>query len=174
MYYIENSYCYTTSINQNSALKLRMVSKKTNWQWKMDSAHRNCYSFGKSCFWSRPSRSLILDLDDLDIYVKNQVFVRRNQNVSQCWNEKRTSRRLQEASKQVQLSKCHWIERRLDWNTRMGDILRWIKIVWLVLDQAQRLYIATRVWRWLFWIWSQWTMVQHAYLGLDRLLLWRR
>ncbi|KAG2198336.1 hypothetical protein INT46_010415 [Mucor plumbeus] len=32
------------------------------------------YSFGKTCFSNHPSQSLILDLNDLDIYVKSEVF----------------------------------------------------------------------------------------------------
>jgi shikimate kinase len=35
------------------------------------------YSFGKTCFSNHPSQSLILDLNDLDIYVKKSKKLKR-------------------------------------------------------------------------------------------------
>lgn len=44
------------------------------------------YDFSKSCLSSHPSQSLILDINDLDVYVENKIFaakqVQRNQELS--------------------------------------------------------------------------------------------
>lgn len=76
---MENSYCYTTSIESkkrpevDNGFKKLVESKK----WILSTGtivEDKLYSFGKTCFSNHPSQSLILDLNDLDIYVKSEVF----------------------------------------------------------------------------------------------------
>ena len=76
---MENSYCYTTSIEPkkrpevDNGFKKLVESKK----WILSTGtvvEDKLYSFGKTCFSNHPLQPLILDLNDLDIYVKNEVF----------------------------------------------------------------------------------------------------
>lgn len=77
-YYMENSYCYTTSIEPkkhpevDNGFKKLIESKK----WILSTGtvvEDKLYSFSKTCFSNHPLQSLILDLYNLDIYVKNEV-----------------------------------------------------------------------------------------------------